>query len=402
MEPMNADVGNFIGTSAGAPGFQADWAGQVRPPHAFAKRTLLAVTGLSPQVVTETLYALCCQSNPPFVPTEIHVITTAEGAERLRLTLLSDEPGWFHRLRRDYGLPEIKFDDDTIHVLTGPAGDLLPDIRTREENQAVADIVLQVIRRLTGDDESAVHVSLAGGRKTMGFYAGYALCLMGRPQDRLSHVLVSPPYESNPQFFYPTPYRHVIFTPPPDSRPLDAARAEVVLAEIPFASLRYGLDERLLKGTTTFGEVVSAARRLLDPPSMEFDLDARAVVLGGQELKLPPVQLAFLSWLARRTVEGKPPVHCPADGAPEAEFAREYLREYAHLADDLDGVTPRRLREGMDKAFFVETKSKLHRSLRNRFGLEAVYRYGVLGTGGRPLQYRLAVPGSRIRWLGGI
>ncbi|GAB4111722.1 MAG: hypothetical protein Kow001_13340 [Acidobacteriota bacterium] len=401
MEPMTSGSGSAPKAFA-VSARETYCTGYLSPPHAFPTRVLLAVTGLSPQVVTETLYALSRQNDPPFIPTEIHVITTAEGAERLRLTLLSDEPGWFHRLGRDYGLPEIKFDDDTIHVLTGPEGELLPDIRTREENQAVADLVLQVIRCLTADDETALHVSLAGGRKTMGFYAGYALCLMGRPQDRLSHVLVSPPYESNPQFFYPTPYRHVIFTPPPDSRPLDAARAEVVLAEIPFASLRYGLDERLVKGTATFGEVVSAARRLLDPPSLEFDLDARTVLLGGHKLRLPPVQLAFLSWLARRTVMGKPPVHCPSDGAPEPEFAREYLQEYAHLADDEEGATPRRLREGMDKAFFVETKSKLHRSMRSRFGVDEVRRYGVLGSGGRPLQYHLAVPASRIRWIGGI
>jgi CRISPR-associated protein (TIGR02584 family) len=33
-------------------------------------------------------------------------------------------------------------------------------------------------------------MSIAGGRKTMGFYAGYALSLYGRAQDRMSHVLV--------------------------------------------------------------------------------------------------------------------------------------------------------------------------------------------------------------------
>ena len=32
-----------------------------------------------------------------------------------------------------------------------------------------------------------MHVSIAGGRKTRGFLAGYTLSLLGRPQDRLSH-----------------------------------------------------------------------------------------------------------------------------------------------------------------------------------------------------------------------
>ncbi len=52
-------------------------------PHQFPRRLLVAVTGLSPQIVTETLYALAVA--PPasaFVPTEIHLITTRSGAEK--------------------------------------------------------------------------------------------------------------------------------------------------------------------------------------------------------------------------------------------------------------------------------------------------------------------------------
>ena len=41
------------------------------------RRILLAVTGLSPQVVTETLYALGVaeQGEAAFLPTDIHLIT---------------------------------------------------------------------------------------------------------------------------------------------------------------------------------------------------------------------------------------------------------------------------------------------------------------------------------------
>ena len=91
-------------------------------PERYPRRILLCVAGLSPQIVTETLYALTVTGEPRFVPTEIHLLTTAEGAERARLTLLSDEPGWFHRLRQDYGLPEIRFTLDTIHILRAADG----------------------------------------------------------------------------------------------------------------------------------------------------------------------------------------------------------------------------------------------------------------------------------------
>ena len=133
-------------------------------PECYPRRILLCVAGLSPQIVTETLYALTLPSEPRFVPTEIHLLTTAEGAERARLTLLSDEPGWFQRLRQDYGLPEIRFTFGTIHILRDGEGRLLNDIRELADNEATADTITTMVRELTADPDSAVHASIAGGR----------------------------------------------------------------------------------------------------------------------------------------------------------------------------------------------------------------------------------------------
>jgi len=369
-------------------------------PAEFPRRILLAVTGLSPQVVTETVYALSQKagSQPPFVPTEIHLLTTAEGAERARLMLLSGQR-WFERLRRDYDLPEIKFDEQTIYELTAADGAPIRDIRTREENTRLADALTETIRKLTADQHCALHVSIAGGRKTMGFYAGYALSLYGRPQDRLSHVLVSDHYESNPDFFYPTPRTHVIYAS--ENRPLDAHKAEIELAEIPFVRLRPELDERLLKGTATFSEVVEAAQRALDPPLLEIDLDRQWICAAGQRLRLPPAQLAFMSWLARRAKQGRPGVRCPEGKGPNAlnkDYAREYLGEYAHLSDEANSSIATRLRNGMDKIFFEEIKAKLLGRLREGLGPEGAQRYGVVGEG-RPKVFRIPVPAESIHWL---
>ena len=56
-------------------------------PQDYATRILVAVTGLSPQIVTETLYALAvapAPSEPRFVPTKIRLITTEQGAARAK------------------------------------------------------------------------------------------------------------------------------------------------------------------------------------------------------------------------------------------------------------------------------------------------------------------------------
>ncbi len=370
-----------------------------RKPEQYPRRVLVATAGLTPQVVTETLYALAVERRGPFVPTEVHLATTAEGAERARLSLLGGDPGWFTRLREDYGLPEIRFTEEQIHVLHDAAGRPLADIRTETDNRAAADQITELLRGFTADPEAAVHVSMAGGRKTLGFFLAYALSLLGRPQDRLSHVLVTPPFESHPEFYYPTPKRRVIHTPPPDSRPLDTSKARVSLAEIPFVRLRDWLPEAVLRHASSYSEAVEAAQQRLGPPELVFDPSVSSVEAGGVPVRLAPADWAFYSWLARRRVAGLPGVNCPNDGAPEPAYAREFLAEYepvSWLRDD--DRTPQALRDGMSKDFFLQHKSRLHRVLHGQLGRRAG-AYLVQRTGKRPeTRYEICVAPERIRW----
>lgn len=210
----------------------------MKEPQDYPRRILLCVPGYSPQVVTLALYALSIASDPVFVPTEIHAITTAEGAERLNLGLLQLEEGQFFRLCKDYNIDpnSIIFDQSTVHVVTDSEGRPLKDVRTSDDNSAVADSIMEVVRELANDPDCAIHASIAGGRKTVGFYVGYALSLFGRPQDRLSHVLVSAPFEAHWEFWYPPPKEKVIFAP--DNRLYSTKDARISLAYIPFVRLR--------------------------------------------------------------------------------------------------------------------------------------------------------------------
>lgn len=359
------------------------------------RRILLAVTGLSPQVVTETVHALAVNRDPPWIPDEVHVVTTTDGAERVRLALLSDDPAWFRRLREDFDLPPIRFDADCLHVVPGADGQPLPDIRTPEDNAAAADFICEQVRRFTGDPRTELHVSIAGGRKTMGYYLGYALSLFGRTQDRLSHVLVSEPFESSWDFFYPTPYSRVIETR--DRSLADTRDAKVTLAEIPFVSLRHGLDERLLQGKSRFSEVVAAARQAVTPPTLCIDPGRREVIAGGQRIDLPPTQLALLLLFARQASRGGSPLAAPAKDVADREWSERFLMEYDALGNAMDDRdrTHRALRHGMDGDYFSALKSSLHRNLRRQLG-PAARAYLIDDGGTRPRRYRLALPPSDI------
>ncbi len=361
----------------------------------FTRRILLAVTGLSPQIVTETLFALATRQDGPFVPSEIHLITTREGAQRARLALLSEHPGWFHRLRKDYHLPPIHFTSDCIHIIHDATGQALEDIRSPEDNLACADFITEQVRALTADADTALHVSIAGGRKTMGFLLGYALSLFGRPQDRLSHVIVSEPFESSWEFFYPTPYSQVIET---RERTLaDTCDAHVSLAEIPFVSLRHGLPQALLQGRASYRGTVEAARAGVAPASLEITLSSREVRTHGKHFTLPPSELALLCVFARRAMHRLPPLTAPAKGVYDSAWAQRLLAELRNIAGPMADLskTERTLRRGMDGEYFSSQLSKLRRSLHKHLDLTTCTR--LIDDGAvRPRLYRMNIDADKI------
>ena len=358
------------------------------------RRILLAVTGLTPQVVTETLHALMREGEDA-LPHEVHILSTAEGADRARLALLSEQPGWFHRFMADYRLPPISFGADHIHVLKGPDGQPLSDIRTAQDNACAADQIAECVRCFTVDPNVRLHVSLAGGRKTMGFFAGYALSLWGREGDRLTHVLVSDPFEASLDFFYPTPYQRII--EPRKGKLADCQLAEVTLADIPFVRLRHGLPQTLLQGQASFAQAVQAAQGQLGPPRLRLDLRARHVEAAGQRIELPPADLATLAWFARRAMQGLAGIERPHGAEPSQALARAYLAEYRLILGVLgdDGRAAARYRDGMSQGDFDERKSKLKRVLSAALG-PAVQPYLVIGEGRAPMRYRLALPAQAV------
>lgn len=362
------------------------------------RRILISVTGLSPQVVTETLYALWREGGADALPTEVHVLTTTEGRERVRLALLSDSPGWFHRLRADYGMPPIRFDESQVHVLCHADGRPMQDIRTEADNSSAADAISAFIQDMTRDEDASLHVSIAGGRKTLGFFAGYALGLWGRTQDRMSHVLVSHPFESLWDFFYPTPYQQIIHTR--EGRIADSSTAQVTLADIPFVRLRHGLPVKLLQGKATFAQAVAAAQGHVGPAELVIDLRAGRIRAAGRVVPVPPADLAFLAWFARRAQQRQAPLLCPPDGLPDKEYADALLAEYRRAAGALfddESRTVRRYRNGMSKQDFEQGKSSLKAALHEALGA-ASKPYEIQSQGRRPMRYHLALEPQAIRF----
>jgi len=117
-------------------------------------------------------------------------LTTIEEAERVRLALLSEQPGWFHGQHRDFDLGPIDFGTNHIHVLQGTDGKPLSDIRSAADNACVADQVAELIRGFNDDATIQLHTGMSGRRKALRFFTSQ-LIPIGKRSNRTGRTVKS-------------------------------------------------------------------------------------------------------------------------------------------------------------------------------------------------------------------
>ncbi len=342
------------------------------------KKILFLVTGMTPQIITETLWALACdpENEDKWIPDEIHVMSTEQGLNQIRERLINKEN--LKKLINDYQLKPILFDDSCLHSIH-KNGHVLPDLKTPEDNQLAGDAICAQIRQFTQQDDVSLHVSIAGGRKTMGFYAGYALSLYGRSQDRMSHVLVEDTFETIPDFYYPTPESS--FVTDRNGKVWNAKDAKVWLANIEFVRMKDAIKERhQLRSHDSFSEVVHKINASFNHVSLKINVHNQTIVINNQfEIdNLSPREFAMLHWFADRRKNSKEGIVAPKidansknvsaeDAKHLQELTQEYSTYYFSIKDQDDdrevGIT-------VDKKFFEGVKSLLKTSLEKHLGLE--------------------------------
>jgi hypothetical protein len=176
-------------------------------------------------------------------------------------------------------------------------------------------------------------------------------------QDRLSHVLVPPPYESRKDFFYPLP---------------GDKDARVHLGPIPFVRLRDGLPERLLEGRARFSDAVAEAQKALPLAALHLDPATRRVTAGGETIDLKPAELAFYLMLARRRKNRLLGAHWS-----DRDLQTEILECYALVVNPHSGDFARSEGAGMSKDNFNARKSKINAALVRKLGKRLAEPYLV-------------------------
>ncbi|MEN9372594.1 MAG: hypothetical protein RIR79_146 [Pseudomonadota bacterium] len=260
------------------------------------RRILLCVSGMSPAVITETLYALVTQATP-FMPDEVHVVTTALGKQKILAELLPPSTGQFHRLVQEF-LPNhpIRFDAETVNVIQ-EAGIDLEDITTDTHNKSAANALYGVMRALKSVPSTVLHASVAGGRKSMSFYMGHAFSLLAEPLDTLSHVLVSAPFETVRGFYYPPKLPIELDF---KGQTISTKDANIQLAELSVLKLGSILGKDWpTKAQTDFDFAIRLAQATFEPPQMvvKFDREKHKGLLEvcGETINLSPLEFAVFA-----------------------------------------------------------------------------------------------------------
>lgn len=356
------------------------------------KNILLAVTGLSPQVITETLYALH-QRNQPV--DEIHIISTRSGKERIYAELIGGIQGHFYRYLKEYefGKNTIQFGHDHVHVVMDEHGNELADILTAYDNERLLSKCLDLSFQFTARKDTSVFFSVAGGRKTMSSCLTLAAQLYGRPQDRLYHVLVSPEFESNRDFFYPPKKSRQIELHDNQGQPYfkETKFAQISLINIPFVSIREQLTPDYLKEPKDPGTLMLSLIKE-EEPSLTVNLISGKITFKTVELDMMPSHMALYAFFAMQKKQ------CPEE-TENCSNCMDCFMDIVTILDNQEQISTlykklcgtRPIEEmsnsgiiGLNAENYRSLRSKINKSISGAFGPYAAKELEIAAVGSRP------------------
>jgi CRISPR-associated protein (TIGR02584 family) len=240
------------------------------------KVVLVGVVGMSPAVLTETVWALA-QESPPIIPDEVVAITTTDGRNQILERLFGRDAVW-ESLRKALAVGEdrLRFGADSSIQVIGDGNRNFSDISSPKENEAAADFMLRLLRQYTDDSNTTVIASIAGGRKTMSALMMACMSLLGCEQDRVCHVLANDAFiAQHKDFFFPRNEE-------------EQTLAGIQLSDIPFIRVRGWYEQESGKAPASYGYMVSLFRQAAPMAIVEekvlFDCKAKQLVIGNETI----------------------------------------------------------------------------------------------------------------------
>jgi len=275
------------------------------------EKILIALCGMSPAVITETVYALAMKNN---CPSKVIVVTTTLGREKIKEDIL--DSGIWSKLCKTLK-EKIDFGFSSYHIRLIPKPDAkgdAEDILSTLDNNCAADFILSTLREFTENPDTEIVLSIAGGRKTMSSIGALAMSLLGREEDTLCHVLVNTPFDSPsliPKFFFPldVPIIHRSL----DDSSITSADAKITLCDIPFPRLRYLFQNEFQRLPGGFNDTVTLANQRVSgripSPDLRITPERMEISFDNKLIKFNCAEFLMYWMLTERARNSMPQIH---------------------------------------------------------------------------------------------
>lgn len=291
------------------------------------KHILLAVIGISPQIITETIYKLYKDG---IIISEVYVITTLQGRKEILEKLLDNRFGKLKQLEELLNI-SIKFDDSHIFI-PEVDGKPLADIKDNVENSVMAKTIFEITEKLAEDKNCVIHASIAGGRKTMGAYLYLAMQLFGREQDRCYHILTDELAEKSKEFFFPEKKKIKSFINGNEVI-VNAEDRALYLAEVPLIPFKNNLSKK------HYEQFLSKVDAILEQKVVKYltcNLEKNIIIWDKTTIKLTPAQCALYYLFLEKRKKSQCEEDCK--GCPECSHHILFLSsetEYDYFLEKL-------------------------------------------------------------------
>ena len=275
---------------------------------------LISVVGMSPAVVTESIWGLHLE-HPELVPDEVVVYTTRVAWDNLHKALTSTHEGTsvWEDLQQKVGKNMVL----RKRIFEDTQGGELADIVSSADQEVVADQLLRGIREFKNPQQEKYRVvaSVAGGRKSMSALMYAAMSLGAEADDVITHVLADDVATSCPEFFFPAQVQQELVNRKGES--FTAGEVRIDLAEIPFVPLASLVKHTDFKADGCFTKLVKRAREAvarLSPEETRIRLSKKGCVvhINGQELKLDDRPYTLMAIMAAHATQNNVPLSSKA------------------------------------------------------------------------------------------
>lgn len=320
------------------------------------KNLLICVSGLTPQIVTETLFCLAYKEKKQI--DEVYVLTTKRGRDVILgrdkhpatpKTPLKDE---IENLCKKYKLKNPLFEENDYHIIVAKEESIeLPDIRSDKDNILFPNKICEFLRIKSSDPNNVLFCSITGGRKSMSVHLANALSIFARENDRLVHVLTKEEHEF--KGFYPQSKNEI---------------KDLELSDIPFVRLRPILSAEIKRPDllkSNFDDIVKytqAQLKALAPSSkMILDIERRELRFGNDSVVLEPVEFLFYYYFVDSKIRGVNKISVYQYISDETK--KQFIDYYSAFFPNMDIESKEWYKKGFSKADFRTKRSKVNQKI---------------------------------------